>query len=325
MNKRIALLLSTILALFLVDGRLALAQSWPQKPIMLVVPFASGGGTDAFARPLAMQLDQQLGVRVLIDNRAGGGGTVGAAAAAKAAPDGYTFFVGAAHHAIAQTVYPKLTYNIEKDFVPIGMISRVPHVVVLGPGKVPAKTLSELVAHTRANPGKVNYASGGSGTTQHFAGELFKLVTKTQIQHVPYRGAGPMMQDLLAGHVDMAFDGLGSSANQVREGRLRGLAVTAPKRVTTLPDVPTAEEAGVPGFEVSTWYALWAPKNTPATIVERITKELQIALQSANVKPVWESNGSEVPSMMGAEFGAFVSSEVVRWGKVAQEAGVKIE
>jgi tripartite-type tricarboxylate transporter receptor subunit TctC len=205
------------------------------------------------------------------------------------------------------------------------MISRVPHVVVLGPGKVPAKTLSELVAHARANPAKINYASGGSGTTHHFAGELFKLVTKTQIQHVPYRGAGPMMQDLLAGHVDMAFDGLGSSANQVREGRLRGLAVTAPKRVTTLPDVPTAEEAGVPGFEVSTWYALWAPKNTPATIVERITKELQTALQSASVKQVWESNGSEVPSMVGAEFGAFVSSEVARWGKVAQEAGVKIE
>ena len=227
MNRRIALLLATVLALLLTDGRLAL-QSWPQKPIMLIVPFASGGGTDAFARPLAMQLDQQLGVRVLIDNRAGGGGTVGAAAAAKAAPDGYTFFVGAAHHAIAQTVYPKLTYNIEKDFVPIGMISRVPHVVVLGPGKVPAKTLSELVAHARANPAKINYASGGSGTTHHFAGELFKLVTKTQIQHVPYRGAGPMMQDLLAGHVDMAFDGLGSSANQVREVGCAGLPSPRP-------------------------------------------------------------------------------------------------
>ena len=325
MKAKIALLVGTSLVLFFVDLNLAIAQPWPQKPIMLIVPFASGGGTDAFARPLAMQLDQQLGVRVLIDNRAGGGGTVGAAAAAKAAPDGYTFFVGAAHHAIAQTVYPKLTYNIESDFVPIGMISRVPHVVVLGPGKVPARTLSELIAHARANPAKVNYASGGSGTTQHFAGELFKLITKMQIQHVPYRGAGPMMQDLLAGHVDMAFDGLGSSAAQVREGRLRGLAVTAPKRVTSLPDVPTAEEAGVPGFEVSTWYALWAPKNTPATILERITKELQIALQTATVKQVWESNGSEMPSMMGAEFGAFVSSEVVRWGKVAHDAGVKIE
>jgi tripartite-type tricarboxylate transporter receptor subunit TctC len=325
MKAKIALLVGTSLVLFFVDLNLAIAQSWPQKPIMLIVPFASGGGTDAFARPLAMQLDQQLGVRVLIDNRAGGGGTVGAAAAAKAASDGYTFFVGAAHHAIAQTVYPKLTYNIESDFVPIGMISRVPHVVVLGPGKVPARTLSELIAHARANPAKVNYASGGSGTTQHFAGELFKLITKMQIQHVPYRGAGPMMQDLLAGHVDMAFDGLGSSAAQVREGRLRGLAVTAPKRVTSLPDVPTAEEAGVPGFEVSTWYALWAPKNTPATILERITKELQIALQTATVKQVWESNGSEMPSMMGAEFGAFVSSEVVRWGKVAHDAGVKIE
>ena len=285
----------------------------------------SGGGTDAFARPLAMQLDQQLGVRVLIDNRAGGGGTVGAAAAAKAAPDGYTFFVGAAHHAIAQTVYPKLTYNIEKDFVPIGMISRVPHVVVLGPGKVPAKTLSELVAHARANPAKINYASGGSGTTHHFAGELFKLVTKTQIQHVPYRGAGPMMQDLLAGHVDMAFDGLGSSANQVREGRLRGLAVTAPKRVTTLPDVPTAEEAGVPGFEVSTWYALWAPNNTPARSLSASPRSCRPRCSQPASSRFGKATALEVPSMVGAEFGAFVSSEVARWGKVAQEAGVKIE
>jgi tripartite-type tricarboxylate transporter receptor subunit TctC len=325
MRQRIALLLPAVLVLLPVDGSLALAQSWPQKPITLIVPFAAGGGTDAFARPLAMQLDQQLGVRVLIDNRAGGGGTVGAAAAAKATPDGYSFFMGAAHHAIAATVYPKLTYSLEKDFVPIGMISRVPHVLVVGPGKVSAKTLSELVAHIRANPDKVNYASGGSGTTQHFAGELFKLLTGTRIQHVPYRGAGPMMQDLLAGHVDMAFDGLGSSANQVREGRLRGLAVTASKRVTTLPDIPTAEEAGVRGFELSTWYALWAPKNTPAVIVERITKELQTALQVGSIGETWERNGSEVPSLTGAEFGAFVSAEVARWGKVAQEASVKVE
>lgn len=322
---RIALLLAAVMACLFPNSHSAHAQSWPQKPIMLIVPFAAGGGTDAFARPLALQLDQQLGVRVLIDNRPGGGGTVGAAAAAKAAPDGYTFFVGAAHHAIAQTAYPKLGYNIETDFVPIGMISRVPHVVVLGPGKIAAKSLSELVTYIRANPAKVNYASGGTGTTHHFAGELFKLVTKTQIQHVPYRGAGPMMQDLLAGHVDMAFDGLGSSANQVREGRLRGLAVTASKRVATLPDVPTAEEAGVPGLEVSTWYALWAPRNTPAPIVERISKELQTALQATNIKQIWDSNGSEVPSMTGAESGAFVSSEVARWRRVAQEAGVKLE
>jgi len=322
MAQRIILLL---LALALVDANGALAQSWPHKSIMLIVPFPAGGGTDAFARPLAMQLDQQLGVRVLIDNRAGAGGTVGAAAAAKAAPDGYTFFVGATHHTIAQTLYAKLTYDIEKDFVPIGMISRVPHVVVLGPGTVHAETLSELVTYIRANPDKTTYASGGAGTTHHLAGELFKLLTKTRIQHVPYRGSGPMTQDLLAGHVDMAFDGLGTSARLLQEGRLRGLAVTSSTRSPILPDIPTTAEAGVPNFEVSTWYALWAPKDTPAAITERMAKELQAALQATSVRQAWESNGSEVPSMSGAEFGALVAAEVARWGKVTRDAGVKVE
>jgi tripartite-type tricarboxylate transporter receptor subunit TctC len=322
MAQRTILLL---LALVLPGANGALAQPWPQKPIMLVVPFPAGGGTDAFVRPLAMQLDQQLGVRVLIDNRAGAGGTVGAAAAAKATPDGYTFFIGAAHHAIAHTLYPKLSYDIEKDFVPIGMISRVPHVVVLGPGTVQAKTLSALLAYVRANPDRTTYASGGAGTTHHLAGELFKLLTKTRIQHVPYRGSGPMTQDLLAGHVDMAFDGLGTSAKLLHEDRLRGLAVTSSRRSATLPDIPTAEEAGVPNFEVSTWYALWAPKNTPAAITERMAKELQTALQTPSVTQIWADNGSDVPSMSGAEFGAFVSLEVARWGKVTRDAGIKAE
>ena len=303
----------------------SLAQSWPQKPIMLIVPFAAGGGTDAFARPLAAQFDQQLGTRVLIENRAGGGGTIGAAAAAKAPPDGYTFFVGAAHHAIAPAVYPKLSYSIETDFVPIGMIARPPHVVVVHPGKLAATTLAELIAHAKANPDKINYGSAGAGTTHHLAGELFKLLTNTRINHVPYRGAGPLMQDLLAGHVDMAFDGLGTSASQIGEGRIRALAVAAPSRVAAFPNLPTAAEAGVPGYEVATWYALWAPKNTPEAIVTRMTKELQTALQVPAIKDAWARNGSEVPDMTGADFGAFVTAEVARWGKVVQDAGVKLE
>jgi tripartite-type tricarboxylate transporter receptor subunit TctC len=313
------------LALVLIIDRTALAESWPQKPVTLIVPFPAGGGTDAFARPLAQQLDQQLGVRVLIDNRAGAGGNVGATSAAKAAPDGYTFFVGATHHAIAHTVYAKLGYDLEADFVPIGMISHVPHIVVAGPGKVSAKTFSELVTYVRANPGTVSYASGGAGTVQHLAGELFKVLTKTRIQHVPYRGSGPMGQDLIAGHVDMAFDGLGTSAAQVREGRLRGLAITAPKRVATLPEIPTAEEAGLPGFEVSTWYGLWAPKHTPEAVVDRMTAELQTALRATTIRQAWENNGSEIPSFAGVQFGTFVSAEIVRWGKVVKEAGVKVE
>jgi tripartite-type tricarboxylate transporter receptor subunit TctC len=301
------------------------AQSWPQKPIIFIVPFAAGGGTDAFTRPLAAQLDKRLGTRVLIENRAGAGGTAGAAAAAKAAPDGYTFFVGATHHAIAPAIYPKLTYDLEKDFIPIGMIARPPHVVVVHPGKVAAKTLAELIDHARANPDKMNYASAGNGTTHHLAGELFKLLTKTRIRHVPYRGAGPAMQDLIAGHVDMAFDGLGTSATQINEGQVRALAVAAPARVPAFPELPTAAEAGLPGYEAATWYALWAPKGAPADIVARMTKELQAALQLPAIKEAWERNGSDVPALVGAEFGAFVTAEIARWGKVVKDAGVKIE
>jgi tripartite-type tricarboxylate transporter receptor subunit TctC len=297
---------------------------WPQKPIIFVVPFAAGGGTDAFARPLAAQLDAQLGQRILIENKAGAGGTAGAAAAAKAAPDGYTFFVGATHHAIAPSIYPKLTYDLEQDFIPIGMIARPPHVVVVHP-KVPAKTLAELIAQARANPDKMNYASAGNGTAHHLAGELFKLMTNTKIRHVPYRGAGPAMLDLVAGHVDVAFDGLGTSATQINDGQIRALAVAAPKRVAAFPDLPTAAEAGLPGYEVSTWYALWAPKGTPPEIVARMEKELRTALQVPAIKEAWERNGSDVPAVTGGEFGAVVHSEVARWAKVVQDAGVKME
>jgi len=301
------------------------AQSWPEKQITFIVPFAAGGGTDAFARPLAAQLDTQLGKRVLIENRAGAGGTVGASAAAKAAPDGYTFFVGAAHHAIAPSLYPKLDYDFEKDFIAVALIARPPQVVVVNPDKIAAKTLKEFIDYLHANPGKVNYGSAGAGTTHHLAGELFKLLTKTNIQHVPYRGAGPAMQDLIAGHVPVVFDGLGSSAAPVRAGQLRALAVAAPKRVPAFPELPTAAEAGLSGYEVSTWYGLFAPKGTPPAIIERMTKELRTALQTAQTKEAWERNGSDVPDVTGAAFAKMVSSEVERWRKVVNDANVKLD
>jgi tripartite-type tricarboxylate transporter receptor subunit TctC len=301
------------------------AQNWPEKPITIVVPFAAGGGTDAFARPLAAQLDTQLGKRVLIENRAGAGGTVGASAAAKAAPDGYTFFMGAAHHTIAPSLYPSLDYNIEKDFIAVALIARPPQVVVVNPDKVAAKTLAEFIAYAKANPGKLNYGSAGAGTTPHLAGELFKILTKTNIQHVPYRGAGPAMQDLIAGHVPVVFDGLGSSAAPIRAGQLRALAVAAPKRVPAFPDLPTTAEAGLGGYEVSTWYGLFAPKNTPPDIVERMIKELQTAMQTPTIKEAWERNGSDVPDVTGPEFAKLVTAEVERWRKVVTEANVKLD
>jgi tripartite-type tricarboxylate transporter receptor subunit TctC len=303
----------------------ALAQSWPEKPITFIVPFAAGGGTDAFARPLAAQLDTQFGKRVLIENRAGAGGNVGASAASKAAPDGYTFFMGAAHHAIAPSLYPSLDYDIEKDFIAVALIARPPQVIVVNPDKVAAKTLAEFIAYAKANPGQLNYGSAGAGTTHHLAGELFKILSKTNLQHVPYRGAGPAMQDLIAGHVPVVFDGMGSSAAPIRAGQLRALAVASPKRVAAFPDLPTAAEAGLADYEVATWYGLFAPKNTPPAIVERMVKELRQAMQTAPIKEAWERNGSDVPDVTGPAFATMVSAEVARWRKVVNEAGVKLE
>lgn len=321
---RITYAIVALAATFIASGD-AHAQGWPQKPVTFIVPFAAGGGTDAFARPLAAQLDAQLGTRVLIENRAGAGGTIGASAASKAAPDGYTFFMGAAHHAIAPSLYPSLDYDIEKDFIPVALISRPPQVIVVNPEKVAAKTLAEFIAFARANPDKLNYGSAGAGTTHHLAAELFKILTKTKIGHVPYRGAGPAMQDLVAGHVPVVFDGLGSSAAQIRSGALRALAVAAPKRVSAFPDLPTAAEAGLADYEVSTWYGLFAPKNTPPEIVARMTDELKKAMQTAAIKDTWERNGSDVPDITGPAFGKMVSSEVVRWRRVINDAGVKLE
>jgi tripartite-type tricarboxylate transporter receptor subunit TctC len=303
----------------------AAAQTWPTKSITFIVPFPAGGGTDAFARPLAAQLDQQLGHRIIIDNRGGAGGTIGASAASKAAPDGYTFFIGAAHHAIAPALYPKLDYNLEKDFIPIGVIAQPPQVVVVNPKKVEAKTLAELIAFAKANPDKLNYASAGNGTTHHLAGELFKLLAKAPLTHVPYRGAGPAMQDLVAGQVDVMFDGLGSSAAQISGGSLRALAVAAPTRSEAFPDVPTAKEAGLDGYEVATWYAIWAPKGTPDAVVARMRDEIEKALKTPVIADAWKRNGSTIPALYGPEFGKFVTAEIVRWGKVVNDANIRLE
>ena len=313
------------LAAFTLDSRPAAAQDWPNKPVTLIVPFAAGGGTDAFARPLTAQLDKQLNQRFLIDNRAGAGGAVGASAAAKAEPTGYNFFVGAAHHAIAPSIYLKLDYDLEKDFVPVVLIAAPPQVVTVNPSKVQAKTLAEFIAYLKANPNKVDYASAGRGTTHHLAGELFQILSGTTMNHVPYRGAGPAMQDLVSGQIHVMFDGLGTSANQIQSGTLRGLALAAPARSNAIPDVPTAAEAGLKGYEVSTWYALFAPKGTPPEIVAKMAAEVRKALDTELLKEIWAKNGSATPNLAGAEFGKFVTSEIAKWSDVVKKAGIKPE
>ena len=302
------------------------AQSaWPAKPVTLIVPFPAGGGTDAFARPLSAQFAKQTGKPLIIDNRGGAGGTLGASIAAKGAPDGYSLFMGAVHHAIAPSMYPKLDYNLEKDFIPLALIANVPQVLVVNPKRVEAKDMKSFIEFVRKNPGKLNYGSAGAGTSHHLAAELFKLQTKTFITHIPYRGAGPALQDLISGNVDMVFDGLGSSANHIKGGRIKALMVSGSKRSPAFPDVPSAAEVGLPDYTVTTWYGMWAPKGTPADIQGRIVEELRKAVMTDELKAIWASNGAEFGNLTPTQFGSFVHSEVVRWAAVVKASGATLE
>ncbi|HET7731253.1 MAG TPA: tripartite tricarboxylate transporter substrate binding protein [Usitatibacter sp.] len=303
----------------------AQAQGWPNRPVKLINPYPAGGGVDAFSRPLAAKLTQALGQSFIVENMGGAGGTVGAAAAAKAAPDGYTFFVGAIHHTIAESIYAKLTYNIERDFEPVTVLAYVPNVVVIHPKHTGIKSLHDLIAYAKANPGKLNFGSAGNGTSHHLVGELFKLRTGVDLVHVPYKGAGPMMQDLLGGNVDMAFDGMATSAPQIKGGKLRPLAVSTQERSPFLPEVPTLRELGVADFEVTTWYALWAVKGTPKEIVDRMYQEVAKALQLPDIKSVWTLQGAVPGGEPPAHMRSLVRSEVERWRKVVNDAKVKID
>jgi len=284
--------------------------TWPSKPVTLIVPFPAGGGTDAFARPLSAIFSKLTGKQLIIDNRGGAGGTVGAGIAAKAAPDGYNFFMGAVHHTIAPSMYPKLDYDLERDLAPIILIAAVPQVLVVNPKKVTANTLKEFLDFVKKNPGKLNYGSAGGGTSHHLAGELFKLQTQTFITHIPYRGAGPALQDLIAGNVDMMFDGLGSSAAHIKGGRIKALMVSGAKRSPAFPDVPCSSELGLPDYTVSTWYGMWAPKATPADVQTRMVEEVRKAIQTDEAKAIWSAQGAEFPFLTGAQFDAFIKTEL---------------
>ena len=301
------------------------AQSgWPAKPVNMVVPFPAGGGTDTFARPLAAQFAKLTGKQLIIDNRGGAGGTLGAGIAAKAAPDGYTLFMGAVHHSIAPSMYPKLDYDLQKDFVPLALVANVPQVLVVNPKNMPSDFKGFMEAVRKA-PGKFNYGSAGAGTSHHLAGELFKQQTKTFITHIPYTGAGPALRDLVAGQVDMMFDGLGSSAGHIKGGRIKAVMVAGAKRNPAFPDVPCAAELGLPDYTVSTWYGLWAPRATPADVQARIVEEVRRAAASDEIKAIWASNGAEFGSLTPAQFGDFVNAEIKRWAVVVKASGAKLD
>ena len=301
------------------------AQDWPVKPVRIVNPFPAGGGTDTFARPLAAKLTQALGQQFIIENQGGAGGTLGAANAAKAAPDGYTLFMGAVHHTIAESLYAKLPYRLERDFTPVTLIASVPQVIVMHPKHGSIKTLSDLLAFAKAHPGKLNFGSAGNGTAHHLAGELFKTMTGVDLVHVPYKGAGPLMVDLLAGQVDMAFDGMGTSSNQIRAGKLVALAVAANARTSVFPNLPTASEASVPGYEVTTWYAMWALAGTPKGVVDRLYAEIAKALQQPDIKDIWASQVATAGGQPPAQFSKFVHQEIAKWAKVVKDSGAKID
>lgn len=304
----------------------AMAQaSWPTKPVTMVVPFPAGGGTDAFARPLSAIFSKQTGKQLIIDNRGGAGGTLGAGVAAKSAPDGYNFLMGAVHHTIAPSMYPRLDYDLERDLVPIILVAAVPQVLVVNPKKVPTNTVKEFLDFVKKNPGRLNYGSAGSGTSHHLAGELFKLQTQTFITHIPYRGAGPALQDLIAGNVDMMFDGLGSSAAHIKGGRIKALMVSGSKRNPAFPDVPCSSEVGLPDYTVSTWYGVWAPKGIPADAQARATDEIRKACQTDEAKAIWTAQGADFPNLAGAQFDAFIKTELRKWSQVVKASGAKLD
>jgi tripartite-type tricarboxylate transporter receptor subunit TctC len=323
-NKRRALLQVGVGSVGLAGLPVWAQADWPSKAMTVIVPFPAGGGTDAFARPISAFISKSLGKQWVIDNRGGAGGNLGAGLAARAAPDGYNWFMGAVHHAIAPSMYPKLDYSIENDFIPIAMVARVPQVLVVNPKKVPGD-FKAFLEMAKANPGKLNYGSAGSGTSHHLAGELFKIQSKTNLTHIPYKGAAPALQGLLAGDVDVMFDGLGSSAQHIKGGRLNGLMVAGSVRNPAIPDVPCAAELGFPNYTVTTWYGLWAPKGTPPEAQARMLAEIKKLPLDALIKDGWAANGAEFPDVTGAQFGAFVSAEIKRWAEVVKTSGAKLD
>jgi len=321
MNRRTvfgSLLAALLLPLY------AHAQTWPTKPVKWINPFPAGGGTDVFARPLAAKIGTSFWQSVYIENLGGAAGTLGAGVAAKAEPDGYTFFVGAIHHTIAESLYHNRGYKLEQNFAPITVLAYVPNVLVIHP-KLNIKTLDEFVKYAKANPGKLNFGSAGSGASHHMAGEMFKRMAGIDMVHVPYKGIGPMMQDLLGGQVEVCFDSLSSSAPQIKAGKLIPLAVTSATRSPAFPDIPTMGELGYKGFEVTTWYALWGIKGTPQPILDRMHAEAVKALNDPDIKKIWETQGATVGGQSAKDFGVFISAEIAKWAKVVKDGNIKID
>jgi tripartite-type tricarboxylate transporter receptor subunit TctC len=304
-------------------SRTARAQAYPSRPIRLIVGFPAGGPTDITARVMAQWLSERLGQQIVIENRAGAGSNLAVEAAINAPPDGYTLLLVGATNAINATLYEKLNFNFIRDIAPVAGIIRVPLIMEVHPS-VPAKTVAEFIAYAKANPGKINMGSGGIGTTLHVSGELFKMMAGVDMLHVPYRGAGPMLTDLLGGQVQVGFDPMPSSIGYVKAGQLRPLAVTTATRSEALPELPVVGDF-VPGYEASTWYGVGAPKSTPADIVDRLNKEINAGLADPKLKARLTDLGGMMLTGLAAEFAAFIAEETEKWAKVVKFSGAKAE
>jgi tripartite-type tricarboxylate transporter receptor subunit TctC len=307
----------------LTGSRRARAQAYPSRPIRLIVGFPAGGPTDITARVMGQWLSERLGQQCVIENRGGAGSNIAVEATIGAPPDGYTLLIVGATNAINATLYEKLNFNFIRDIAPVAGIIRVPLIMEVHPS-VPAKTVAEFIAYAKARPGKINMGSGGIGTTLHVSGELFKMMTGVDMLHVPYRGAGPMLTDLLGGQVQVGFDPMPSSIGYVKAGQLRPLAVTTATRSEALPELPTVGDF-VPGYEASTWYGVGAPKNTPAEIIERLNKEVNAGLADPKLKARLTDLGGMMLTGSAAEFGAFIVEETEKWAKVVKFSGAKAE
>ena len=299
----------------------AAAQDYPTKPVRLIVPFPPGGSNDVVGRIIATGLGERLGKQVVVDNRGGAGGVLGTEVAANAAPDGYTLLVISLAHAVNPGLY-KLKYDPIKSFAPVAMLGSGVNVLCVHPS-VPVNTLAELLALAKQKPGTLNYATAGSGSFQHMGSELFKLMTGIDIVHVPFRGGGPAMIDVVGGHSQIILSSLIQTMPHIRSGKLKPLGTGGKTRSPVLPDVPTIAEAGVPGYEMANWWGVVAPAGTPQAIVDRLAKEIGVVLASPETQKVFSNEGAEVVQKTGAEFGAFIEAELAKWQRVVKEAKIK--
>ena len=305
-------------------GASARAQAWPSRPISLIVPFAAGGTTDVLARAVGQELSKSLGQPVLVESKPGAGATVGADFVAKAKPDGYTLLMGAVHHTIASSVYRKLPYDFQKDLLPITTVALVPNLLVVNPA-VPAKSVSELLALAKASPGKLTYGSAGNGTAHHLIGAQFEAMGGVQLLHVPYKGSGPLVTDLLGGQITMSFDTITPVLPHIKAGKLRALAITTNKRSPALPDVPTLDEAGLKGFNLGTWFGVLAPAGTPREIVSRLNLEMVKIIHSPEFKKRMDDIGAEPVGNTPEQMAQQIKDDTERFAKLVKDAKVTIE